>query len=511
MDKKDRIPSESDNKKLMGRNAWYTASGVFLSSFFGFLLYFTIGRFFGAGKVSDAFFAANIIWILFLTFASTFRYTVSVMLASQEKRDDFKTLEGEVLFSVLIFIVPMCFITYFFSPTIAVLLGVGFDEERIRITLNLVKIMIPGLLFVCAGFVFSSSLGARGVFSVPASALASLNAVAFLVFILLRNRFGIYSAAFGLTSGSLVFLLILVLGIIRKGLFPHLKILSPSVFFKILTSIFAGAGIYVFNQLNYWTIQSFSSFFSEGIPSIYAYSATITAFLIYIISFPISVVSTPTMARQRESVEKYFIGALRLNSLFSIPAAVMVFLFADSFSAILFSGSFTQEQVYTLGLMLKLYISVVIAGGVSLQFFSLFFSMDMKRQLFISGLISIPVNLFLLLVLTPYAGYYSLMISQFGYTLLIIFYLLRLMPSLKVQISHTLSALFQIDVIIYGLISALPVKLLILLTAKEVVLSSASEILKISFAGVIYLVSFIFLLKYMSPAKYEEVAGIIKK
>ncbi len=503
--------TQSDSKEFMGKNARYTAAGVLFSSFFGFLLYFAIGRFFGAGSVSDAFFAANIIWMMFLTFASTFRYTVSVMLAPLEKAEEFKALEGKVLTTVIFLIIPLCFIIYIYSYQLTGLLGAGFDAKRMDIARNLVKIMIPGFFFVCAGFVFSSSLGARGIFSIPALALASLNMTAFLIFLLLKDPLGIYAVAIGLTAGSVIFFLILLSAVTVKGIFPGLKLVSPRIFFKFMAVIFAGAGVYLFNQLNYWAIQSFSSFFREGIPSLFAYSATVTAFVIYIISFPISVVSAPSMARQRENVEKYFFGALRLNSIFSIPLAVMVFLFADSCAKILFAGSFSDLQIQILAGMIKLYIPVIIAGGVLLQFFSLFFSMDMKRHLFISGLLSIPVNLILLYLLEPYTGYYSLMLSQLGFTLFILAYLFTFMKSLKIKIKPLCMEIFQPNVVICAIFASVPVKVIMFLIGEKTDLPFLGEFLLISGGVLIYLVSFILLLRFLSRAKFEETAGMIKR
>ncbi|RMF98391.1 MAG: hypothetical protein D6734_00430 [Candidatus Schekmanbacteria bacterium] len=501
----------TDTKAQMGRNAQYTAMGVLLSSLFGFLLYISIGRIFGAGKMSDAFFAANILWILFLTFASTFRYTLSVLLAPYDEAEDFRKKEASILLSVIVFIIPLCLLIYIFSPYVSSLLGIGFDEEKVEITLNLVKILIPGFFFVSVGFVFSSSLGARGIFSIPAIALASLNCFAFLVFLLFRSKLGIYSVAFGLTIGSLSFFIILLLGILRKNLFPIFERSSSPFFFNTILGIFAGAGIYVFNQINYWIIQSFSSLFSEGIPTIFAYSSTIIAFLVYIVAFPISVVSAPSMKRQQQDIEKYFTGALRYNSLFSIPISIVLFLFADSLAGILFENSFSPQQITTFSSMLKIYTPVIIVGGTALQFFSLFFSMDMKGHLFSAGALSIPINILFLSSLSPFLSFYSLMVSQLCFTIFIVIYLAFWLPSKRIKLSNVLSAIVQGDVILCAFLSAVVIIVLRILFRDYKDYGFLFEILKISFGGVIYFLSFFVFMKLVRPSKYEELRELMTR
>ncbi|MBI5376440.1 MAG: oligosaccharide flippase family protein [Candidatus Schekmanbacteria bacterium] len=500
-----------DTKHGMGKNAYYTSVGIFLSSFFGSLTYYFIGRYFGAGAITDAFFAVNVIWLFFLTFASTFRYTLSAMLSADLDHEVFRERLGESLLTVIYITLPLCILLFVFSREAAMLAGIGFNEEQLNIVSLMLKFMVPGLVFMFAGFVFSAALGARGIFSVPAAAIAVVNAVCFLFLVVFRNSFGIYSVIAGMVAGYLISFAIVFVKSVQCRFLPKFRKLTMSDLRVITTPIVTGSAIYMFNEINYWILQSYSSVFEKGTPSIFAYSSTIAAFIIYIISFPISVVSVPSMVRKADEIEKYIKGCLRFNALFTVPVAISFFFMATPAVAFFFGDTFSPRQIEVFSFLVKAYMPVVIIGGVCLQLFSLFFAMNEGKHLFISGAVSVPVNLIVLFLFRDSLGVYTLAAAQLAYTLAIVIYLVAVMRMKGMVIKYIPSSVFPPDVSLYGLISLGIVWYVFRGVEASITGMTTGGFFKISSAWIIYFLLYGIMIRFLSPAKYGELVSIIRK
>lgn len=124
-----------------------------------------------------------------------------------------KEKEGHKLASTLLFISLMIFsffsiILFIFAKEFSLLIAPGFTSGQINLMANLMRIIIFGEIIFIIGSFLSAMLQSYNHFFIPGIASASYNLGIILGIIFLSPYIGIFSAAYGVILGALIFVLI---------------------------------------------------------------------------------------------------------------------------------------------------------------------------------------------------------------------------------------------------------------------------------------------------------------
>ncbi len=163
----------------------------------------TLGVYLVAARVPDFLFQLIIAGALSSAFIPIFS---DYLVKGKEK-------EGHKLASTLLFVSLMIFsffsiILFIFAKEFSLLIAPGFTSGHINLMANLMRIIIFGEIIFIIGSFLSAMLQSYNHFFIPGIASASYNLGIILGIIFLSPYIGIFSAAYGVILGALIFVLI---------------------------------------------------------------------------------------------------------------------------------------------------------------------------------------------------------------------------------------------------------------------------------------------------------------
>lgn len=173
---------------------------LMVSRLLGFFREAAIGYRFGASAETDAYMAAVVLpQILFLSFNDSIKTAFIPVYGEYHKERD-----GQVLaltsFVILTFVLTVLTgVLILLAPWVVRLLAPGFTGEKYEVTVVMVRILLPGLLFMGLSGLSSGVLHTKRNFVIPAIPAYSSNLIIIVTALFLGLRYGIVGLAWGTT------------------------------------------------------------------------------------------------------------------------------------------------------------------------------------------------------------------------------------------------------------------------------------------------------------------------
>jgi putative peptidoglycan lipid II flippase len=166
----------------LAKNAGKTAFGTMLSRILGYIRDMLVANLFGAGMFADAFYAAFRIPNLFRrlfgegSFSAAFIPVFSQYLHTKEKNETQKFLNA-VFTALVVILIGVCVLGVFFAPLLVKIIAWGFtdDPEKMRLTVELTRLMFPFICFICLAAFLLAVLNTLRSFFIPAFAPSALS------------------------------------------------------------------------------------------------------------------------------------------------------------------------------------------------------------------------------------------------------------------------------------------------------------------------------------------------
>ena len=357
-----------------------------MSRLMGFARDMVLAYFFGTQPGMDAFFVAfripNFMRRLFAEGAFSQAF-VPVLAEYQKTRtvDEVRQFLARIAGSMgivltlvtIIGIIATPIIVYIFAP------GFGHDSERTLLTIEMLRITFPYLMFVSLTAMCGAILNTYGYFGVPAFTPILLNISVILAALYLSPHLShpVVGLAFGvLAAGILQFLFQLPFlhhrtllvkpqhGFNDPGVKQVLKLMVPALF---------GVSI---AQLNLMVDSIFASFLHEGSVSWLYYTDRLTDFPLGVFGVAIATVILPHLSRRHteqhgDQFSRSLDWGLRLLLIIGVPSALGLMLFSIPLIATSFGyGHFTandilqtQKSLITLGLGIPAFMMVKVLAS----------------------------------------------------------------------------------------------------------------------------------------------------
>ena len=378
-----------------------------ISRILGYVRDILIAIFLGTSLFADVFFVAfrlpNTFRRLFAegTFNAAFIPSYASALAKNKvQADNFARNVFNILFLVLLFLV---LIAEIFTPQLIFLIAPGFynDPEKLNLAVDLSRITIPFLFFICLASFFGAILNSYNKFAAAAAAPIILNIILIgsLFFSQWVNVSNVLTLSYGVSLAGFLQLVILLF-FVRKNFKPILSIKikmdkKVKLFFqKLLPSIFS-SGVTQINILVGTIIASFQS----GAVSYLYYADRVYQINLAIAGIAIGTVMLPQLSKYVEKnnfaqITNLQNRAFELCLFLSLPAAVALFLASDQIITSLFGyGSFDDKSVINTALALTFFSLGVPAFSILKIFSNFFFARnDTKTPFYLSSL-SVTLNI----------------------------------------------------------------------------------------------------------------------
>ncbi len=358
------------SKQLFKSTAVVSAMTL-ISRLLGFVRDTLIARLFGVDVATDAFFVAfkiaNFLRRLFTEGA--FAHVFVPIIAEAKQQDDPHALRqlinkttGTLSLWLLLFTVLGCLL----APLLVWLLAPGFSwqGEQHALSVQMLQITFPYLLFIVLVAFMGGILNAHGQFLVPALTPVFLNIsmIATAVWLAPQLDVPVTALAWGVLAGGVVQLLFQLPALARLGLLPCLQFdFQDSVVQRTIKQILPAVFSVSVTQINLLLDTLVASFLSVGSVSWLYYSDRLVEFPLGILGLALGTVTLPVLAKHHADENPAgFSNAidwgLRLALLVGLPATIGLVVLAEPMLSTLFQyHDFSLEDVHSSGESLKAY------------------------------------------------------------------------------------------------------------------------------------------------------------
>jgi len=377
MSDRDEKRPASENVRI-AKAAWVVGSATMLSRVLGYVRDMVTALFFGAGPAADAFFVAfripNMLRRLLGEGSLTVSFIPVFTETMQNKGDQRARQLVSAAFSLsLTVLIVLTLLGIWLAPWLVKLISPGFSDDpaKFALTVFLLRLMFPFLIFVSLVALCMGVLNSTGHFLGPAMAPVALNICMILGMVLLGPYFGaerIYSLAAGVLVGGVAQLALQVPFLLRKGFFPRLSFgwNMPELGKIGLLMVPAIFGLAVTN-LNVLVNTFFASLLRSGSVSFLYYADRIVELPLGIFGVAIGTAALPALSRQAASGKPGDMVStlnlyLRIIIFITLPAAVGLILLREPIVAVLFERrEFDTEVTRATSLALACYAVGLVA------------------------------------------------------------------------------------------------------------------------------------------------------
>ncbi len=367
-------------------------SMTFLSRILGFVRDTLIARVFGAGMATDAFFVAFKIPNLLrrISAEGAFSQAFVPILAEYKKlrsHEDTHVLINHVASLMGVFLLILTIAGMLAAPWIVQISAPGFatDHNKFDLTVNLLRITFPYILFISLVSLAGGVLNTYGNFSVPAFTPVWLN-VAFIsasLFIAPYFDNSIRILAWAVFAGGVLQLLYQIPYLLKIGLVPRFQLdLSDEGVWRILKLMGPAVFGVSIAQISLLINTIFASFLASGSVSWLYYADRLMEFPTGILGVALGTILLPSLSKSvadksPEEYSKLLDWGLRLTFMLALPAAVALAVLAlPLVTSLFYYGAFSLLDVemtrqalmaYSLGLLGLILVKVLAPAFYSKQ------------------------------------------------------------------------------------------------------------------------------------------------
>ncbi|MDA8079131.1 MAG: murein biosynthesis integral membrane protein MurJ [Nitrospiraceae bacterium] len=324
-----------DEKVKIAKAAGVMSAATFISRILGFVRDMIFALYFGAGGLSDTFFAAfkipNLLRELFAEGSMSAAFIPVLTEYRQKEGEEAAKRLVRITFSFIVITVGLiCVLGIIFSPAIVTVIAPGFLKfpEKFSMTVVLTRIMFPFLLFISLAALVMGALNTKKVFFVPALAPAMLNITLILsiVFFEAVAEQPILTAAVGVVVGGFVQFVFQLPTFFRNGygLGLDTRFSHPGLRKMSLLLIPATMALAV-NQINIVVSNILASYLPSGSITYLFYSMRLIQFPIGIFGVAMGMAVLPSLSEHAARgdfgrLREDFSFALRLLFFITVPA-----------------------------------------------------------------------------------------------------------------------------------------------------------------------------------------------
>jgi len=334
---------------------------------------------FGAGEITDAYFAAFkipdlIFTILVLGALSAAFIPVFIDVREKQGEDQAWRVAGSVLTWLTISLGAVTLVAFAAAPALVRAIAPGFREESVELTITLTRVMLLSTLWFGASNVMSGVLNASHRYIAFALAPVLYNLGIIIGITLLAPRLGPVGLGWGVVLGAALHFLVQLPSVLRlsKG---RMKLVA--VYDRTVRRIFTLIGPRVLGlaaaQINTLVVTAFASAMAAGSVAIYNFAFNLVSFPSGVIGVSVAIAAFPYFAahaarQERDQFVSRFRSSVGRVLAFLIPLSVfLILLRAQVVRVILGTGVFDwTDTVLTANTMGLLAIALCADGIIPL-------------------------------------------------------------------------------------------------------------------------------------------------
>ncbi len=276
---------------------------------------------YGTGMEANAFLAASRIPLLFFdiglgaAIASTFIPVFNEYLESGDKKKAIH-FSNQFVNIVLLITGLLSIIGIVFAKQFATIIAPGFDEQTYLLTVQLIKILFPMIIFTGLAFSLVGILQSFNEFNVPASISLVSNLTIILYFVFLNQKFGIYGLAVTMVVAWSLQVVVQIPALIKKGYTYKLTVSFRSEGIKKVALLALPILVSTWVQpINAMVNINLASFLSEGSVAALDYANKLYIIVVGVFTYALANFIFPSLSRMSASENREQFVALMKTAL----------------------------------------------------------------------------------------------------------------------------------------------------------------------------------------------------
>jgi len=443
-------------KLLNGESRTITSAAIIIgaaslaSRFLGIIRDRILAGEFGAGDILDTYYAAfripDLVFNLLVLGALSAGFIPIFTHYLQLDKQKAWRLANQIINILLISLFVICGILFIFAPWLMKLITPGFGPEKMKLAIDLTRIMFLSPILLGISSVFGGILQSFKRFLVYSLAPILYNIGIIIGALVFVKFWGIYGLAWGVVLGAFLHLLIQIPTSIYLG-FRYQWILDFKSqglkrIFKIMVPRTLTLGI---TQVNFIVITIIASTLAAGSLAVFNLANNLQLFPVGIFGISFAIAAFPSLSALalKENKKEFihsFSNTTRQILFFIIPAsALLLVLRAQIVRVILGTGNFTWENTILTMECLAMFSFSLFAQSLIPLLLRGFYAFQKAVTPFVIGVFTIAANIILSLILTKpfhlFGYYFDLGVSglALAFTLANIFYFIVLWLFLRLM------------------------------------------------------------------------------
>jgi putative peptidoglycan lipid II flippase len=324
--------------------------------------------------------------------------------AAPDRRNELWRLLSLLLAVVLVAVFGFVLLGEILTPQLVQLSAGGLPLADQQLAVGLLRVMLPGVLFLSLAGVLSGALYALKRFTFPAFTAVVFNVAMVVLTLLLGARWGVFSMAVGLVIGSLLQVVLQVPGLRDARLRLDFDFHNPALrrIGRLYLPILAGLAVDKLAELLSYRLASHTG---PASPSWMTYSATIIQFPLGLVGTAISIAILPTLSRQAsdghpDRFKETLAQGLRMVIALTVPATVGLWVLSTPVVQLVFEhGDFTAADTMATVAALRFHLLGLVFAAVDQP---LIFSFYARQDTWTPALVGVAtVLLYVVAALAP--------------------------------------------------------------------------------------------------------------
>lgn len=391
--------------------------------FLGYLRVSLVAKYFGTGIEANAFEAAYALPDLLFTSIGTALSTTFIPVftgyLSRDSKENAVHFTRNVVSVLVVLTLALSMIGVGLAPWIVKIFYPGFTDPRMyNMTVMLVRIMFPVIIFIASSFTYVGVLQAQGEFNIPAMISLPSNIINIFYLIFLSSFFGIYGFGVAVLIGWTSQVLIQIPALRKKG-FTY----KPTLSFKDegLRKMFVLAGpiilVTLVQQVNVFISNGMASKLGDNAIAVLRYAFYLYTIIVGVFTYALSAVVFPSLSRMHadqnyDELKRLINKAIKtvLLVLFPIMIGLMI-LRVPIIQVLLQRGKFNAESTHLTSMVLFYYAVGALGLGVQEILNKAFYAIHNTKAPMTAGVVGALLNIGLNLILVKYLSFGGLALS----------------------------------------------------------------------------------------------------
>jgi putative peptidoglycan lipid II flippase len=379
----------------------------------GFLRVLFMAHFFGTGLEASAFEAAyRIPDLLFISIGIAIATTFIPIFNEYLTRNGHKEamlFANNVVNLLLLVTVVMAVLGIALAPYIVSLIYQGFQGQIYNLTVDLVRILFPIIIFIALSYIMVGLLQSLGEFKIPALISLPANVVSIVYLLLFNHHGGIYGFAAAVVFAWSLQLLIQGPALRRKG-YRYVPILNLKhqglrKMLVMMIPVVFGSSVQQFNVI---VNGALASYLGVNALAALAYANYIYVIVAGIFTYAVSAVMFPSLSRMYSSANqsefKQLINlSIRSISFILVPLMIGMMLLSEPIVALLLQrGQFDVSSTRLTAGILFFYALGMLGYGLQELLSKAFYAVQNTRTPLKAAVLGMTLNILLSIILVRY-------------------------------------------------------------------------------------------------------------